>query len=81
MKLKCYYCDKECEGFAFEQGYFSVFAHRNCAIEQIEKYGKLQKVEEPIRVTGICTICWENSTKDSKYADVCDKCLPLVEKK
>lgn len=37
-------------------------------------------MEEPIRVTGICTICWENSTKDSKYSDVCDKCLPLTEK-
>lgn len=31
-----------------------------------------------MRVTGICTICWENSTKGSKYGDVCDKCLPLT---
>ncbi|GFN32415.1 hypothetical protein PCURB6_26750 [Paenibacillus curdlanolyticus] len=38
-------------------------------------------MKEPIRVKGICTICWENSTKDSKYDDVCDKCLPLTEPK
>lgn len=35
---------------------------------------------KPIRVSGICTICWENSTKDSKYDDVCNKCLPLFKK-
>ena len=27
---------------------------------------------------GICTVCWENSTEDSKYNDVCDECLPLT---
>lgn len=37
-------------------------------------------MKEPIRITGICTACWENSTKDSKYNDVCDKCLPLAMK-
>lgn len=31
-----------------------------------------------IRPSKICTICWENGTEDSKYGDVCDKCLPLT---
>lgn len=37
-------------------------------------------MREPIRAKGICTICWENNTKDNKYNDVCDKCLPLTNK-
>jgi DNA repair ATPase RecN len=35
-------------------------------------------MSEIIRPTGICTICWENSTNGSKYGDVCGKCLPLT---
>jgi SMC interacting uncharacterized protein involved in chromosome segregation len=36
--------------------------------------------EQIIRPTGICTYCWENSTENSKYGDVCDECLPLTKK-
>ncbi len=40
--MKCSYCHKECEGFAFQQDNLLVFAHRNCTEEQIEKYGALK---------------------------------------
>lgn len=33
---------------------------------------------EITRIEGICIVCWENSTRNSKYSDVCDKCLPLT---
>ncbi|MDP4163370.1 MAG: hypothetical protein Q8898_09730 [Bacillota bacterium] len=39
--MNCHYCGKECEGFVFEQDDFSVFAHRDCAVKQLETYGKL----------------------------------------
>lgn len=31
-----------------------------------------------IKITGICTICWEQETKNSQYDDVCNNCLPLT---
>lgn len=43
--LKCYYCEKECEGLVFEQDNLSVFAHRECAVEKVNKDGKLAKQE------------------------------------
>lgn len=48
--MKCYYCEKECEGFVFEQGDFSAFSHRNCAVEQVDKYGDLQKKIEKMDI-------------------------------
>ncbi|SFM35226.1 hypothetical protein [Salibacterium qingdaonense] len=41
--MKCYYCEKECEGLAFEQGDFTVFAHKECVIQKVEKDGRLTK--------------------------------------
>lgn len=41
--MKCYYCNKACEGFVFEQGNFTVFAHRDCAVENVESCGTLMK--------------------------------------
>ncbi len=45
----------------------------------LPKYSQETKFEIT-RITGICTICWKNSTKDSEYVDVCDDCLPLTER-
>lgn len=46
LVVKCYYCEKECEGFVFEQGSLSVFAHKGCAVEKVEKDGNLKKVDK-----------------------------------
>lgn len=43
LGIRCYYCGKECEGLAFEQGNFSVIAHRSCAVKKVEKDGQLKK--------------------------------------
>lgn len=43
LKMKCYYCHEKCEGFVFEQGNFSVIAHKECAIEKVNNDGKLLK--------------------------------------
>lgn len=44
--MNCYYCNEECEGLVFEQGNFTVFAHRECAVEKVEKDGTLKKGEK-----------------------------------
>ena len=41
--IRCYYCEKECEGFVFEQGNLSIFAHKECALAKVEKDGNLKK--------------------------------------
>lgn len=35
--MKCYYCQQVCEGLVFEQGNFSIVAHRDCALKKLEK--------------------------------------------
>ncbi len=35
--MKCYYCHQACEGLVFEQGNFSIVAHRDCAVKKLEK--------------------------------------------
>lgn len=42
-KMKCYYCHRECEGFAFEQEKLLVIAHKSCAVAKVETDGKLAK--------------------------------------
>lgn len=36
-EMKCYYCHQACEGLVFEQGNFSIVAHRDCAVKKLEK--------------------------------------------
>lgn len=36
-EMKCYYCQQVCEGLVFEQGNFSIVAHRDCALKKLEK--------------------------------------------
>lgn len=42
--MKCYYCEKECEGLVFEQSNLLVFAHEKCAVRHVEIYGNLTRV-------------------------------------
>ncbi|MGM7685287.1 hypothetical protein ACSVDA_24595 [Cytobacillus sp. Hm23] len=41
--MKCYYCEKDSEGLAFQQGDFLCFAHQECAVEKVKSDGNLIK--------------------------------------
>ncbi|MFL0584701.1 hypothetical protein ACH0B6_19205 [Solibacillus silvestris] len=42
--MNCHYCEKDCNGDAFEQGNLIVIAHKDCAIEKVEKDGRLHSI-------------------------------------